>query len=44
MKYMKELEIFNASIGISLVNRLPEKGFRYFTTAVTCISVIMLLV
>lgn len=31
-------------IGISLVKKLPEKGFRYFTTAVTCISVIMLLV
>lgn len=29
--------------GIILVNRLPEKGFRYFTTAVTCISVLMLL-
>lgn len=31
-------------LGILLVKRLPEKGFRYFTTAVTCVSVIMLLV
>lgn len=31
-------------LGILLVNRLPEKGFRYFTMAVTCVSVIMLLV
>ena len=30
--------------GILLVKRLPEKGFRYFTTAVTCVSVLMLLV
>ena len=30
--------------GIMLVKRLPEKGFRYFTTAVTCVSVLMLLV
>lgn len=39
----KYVEI-GAVIGISLVKKLPEKGFRYFTTAVTCISVIMLLV
>ena len=31
-------------LGILLVKRLPEKGFRYFTTAVTCVSVFMLLV
>ena len=31
-------------LGIIIVKQLPEKGFRYFTTAVTCISVIMLLV
>ena len=36
--------IVGAVIGIGLVKKLPEKGFRYFTTAVTCISVIMLLV
>ena len=36
--------LIGAVIGISLVKKLPEKGFRYFTTAVTCISVIMLLV
>ena len=30
-------------IGILLVKSLPEKGFRYFTTAVTCVSVLMLL-
>lgn len=29
--------------GILLVKRLPEKGFRRFTTAVTCVSVLMLL-
>lgn len=29
--------------GIRLVKKLPEKGFRYFTTAVTCLSVLMLL-
>lgn len=27
--------------GILLVKRLPEKGFRRFTTAVTCVSVLM---
>lgn len=31
-------------LGIMLVKRLPEKGFRYFTTAVTCVSVFLLLV
>ncbi len=31
-------------LGILLVRKLPEKGFRYFTTAVTCVSVLMLLV
>lgn len=30
--------------GILLVKRLPEKGFRYFTTAVTCVSVLMLFI
>lgn len=30
-------------LGIALVKRLPEKGFRYFTTAVTCVSVILLI-
>lgn len=33
-----------ALLGIGLVKRLPEKGFRYFTTIVTCISVVMLFV
>lgn len=31
-------------LGILLVNRLPERGFRRFTTAVTCVSVVMLLI
>ncbi len=31
-------------LGIALVKRLPEKGFRRFTTVVTCVSVLMLLV
>ncbi len=31
-------------LGVLLVKKLPEKGFRYFTTAVTCVSVLMLLV
>lgn len=31
-------------LGILLVKKIPEKGFRYFTTAVTCVSVLMLLV
>ena len=35
--------LVGAIIGISLVKKLPEKGFRYFTTAVTCVSVILLL-
>ena len=30
--------------GIFLVKRLPEKGFRSFTTAITCVSVILLLI
>ena len=28
----------------SWLKKLPEKGFRYFTTAVTCLSVLMLLI
>lgn len=31
-------------LGIALVKKLPEKGFRYFTTAVTCLSVLLLLI
>ncbi len=31
-------------LGVFLVKKLPEKGFRYFTMAVTCVSVIMLLI
>lgn len=31
-------------LGIALVKKLPEKGFRYFTTAVTSLSVLLLLV
>ena len=30
--------------GILLVKRLPEKGFRYFTTTVTCLSVLINLI
>lgn len=30
--------------GILLIKRLPEKGFRSLTTAVTCLSVLMLLI
>ena len=30
--------------GILLIKRLPEKGFRNFTTAITCVSVILLLI
>ena len=30
-------------LGVTLVKKLPEKGFRYFTTAVTCLSVLILL-
>ncbi len=36
--------LIGGALGILLVKRLPEKGFRYFTTAVTCVSVVMLLV
>lgn len=31
-------------LGILIVKRLPERGFRIFTTAVTCLSVLLLLV
>ena len=30
-------------VGIMIVKRLPERGFRIFTTAVTCVSVALLL-
>ena len=36
--------IIGGVLGIALVKKLPEKGFRYFTTAVTCLSVLLLLV
>ena len=36
--------IIGGVLGIILVKKLPEKGFRYFTTAVTCLSVLMLLI
>lgn len=36
--------LLGGMFGILLVKKLPEKGFRYFTTAVTCVSVFMLLV
>ena len=36
--------IIGGVLGITLVKKLPEKGFRYFTTAVTCLSVLLLLV
>lgn len=36
--------LLGAVLGILLVKRLPEKGFRYFTTAVTCVSVLMLFI
>ena len=36
--------LLGGMFGILLVKRLPEKGFRYFTTAVTCVSVLMLLI
>lgn len=36
--------IIGGLIGIRLVRRLPEKEFRYFTTAITCVSVVMLLI
>ena len=35
--------IVGGLLGIVLVRKLPEKGFRYFTTAVTCVSVLILL-
>ena len=35
--------IVGGLLGIVLVKKLPEKGFRYFTTAVTCVSVLILL-
>ncbi|WP_293670513.1 sulfite exporter TauE/SafE family protein [uncultured Parabacteroides sp.] len=36
--------IIGGVLGIALVKKLPEKEFRYFTTAVTCVSVFMLLI
>lgn len=36
--------IIGGAMGIILAQKLPEKRFRYFTTAVTCLSVLMLLV
>lgn len=35
--------LLGGTLGILLIKKLPEKGFRYFTTAVTCLSVLMLL-
>ncbi len=35
--------LLGGAVGILLVKRLPERGFRNFTTAVTCLSVLMLL-
>ncbi len=37
-------DLIGGVLGVLLVKKLPEKGFRYFTTAVTCVSVLMLLV
>lgn len=42
--YAIPLVIIGAILGILLIKKLPEKGFRYFTTAMTFIAVIMLLV
>lgn len=42
--YAIPLVIVGALSGIVLIKKLPEKGFRYFTTAMTLIAVIMLLV
>ena len=36
--------LIGGMLGFAFVKKLPEKGFRYFTTAVTCLSVLMLLV
>ena len=36
--------IIGGILGIALIKKLPEKGFRYFTTAVTCLSVLILLI
>ncbi len=36
--------LVGALLGIKLVKKLPEKGFRYFTMAVTVISVVMMLI
>ncbi len=36
--------LVGALLGIKIVRKLPEKGFRYFTMAVTVISVIMMLI
>lgn len=42
--YTIPLVIVGAIAGIVLIKKLPEKGFRYFTTAMTFIAVIMLLI
>lgn len=42
--YAIPLVIVGALLGIVLIKKLPEKGFRYFTTAMTFIAVILLLV
>lgn len=36
--------VLGGAVGIIIVKRLPEKGFRHFTTAVTCLSVLMLFI
>ncbi len=36
--------LIGAFLGIKIVKKLPEKGFRYFTMTVTVVSVIMMLI
>ncbi|MCD7848360.1 MAG: sulfite exporter TauE/SafE family protein [Parabacteroides sp.] len=36
--------IIGGVLGVAMVKKLPEKEFRHFTTAVTCVSVFMLLI
>ena len=42
--YALPFVIVGGLIGIGIVKRLPERGFRIFTTAVTCLSVLLLFI